>query len=77
MSEYTNRMTAAKMFPAYTKPKQYCQGVPARQFNASSWGDANRGCERIARVVIDGEHFCNLHADPRKRYGVNATRIYI
>ncbi len=63
--------------PKYTTPRQYCQGVPRRQYEAASWGEANRGCERIARVVIDGEHFCNLHADSAKRYGVNQTRKVI
>jgi hypothetical protein len=49
----------------------YCDAIPRRQFEAASWGDANRGCERLATQIVDGHAVCNIHADKDKRYGWN------
>ena len=59
--------------PRWAKP-DYCQGVPRRQIEATTWGGAHVPCQRKAVIWDDRDPagwFCRLHADPNKRYGVN------
>jgi hypothetical protein len=53
---------------------QYCQAIGRRQYEASSWGESQRGCERKGIIEVDGHWACKLHADPDKRYGWNWNR---
>ena len=56
-------------------PGAYCEARTRSAVEAGSWAGANDGCgNRAAVVAEDGGWYCRVHADERKRYGVNIQR---
>lgn len=55
-------------------PNPFCEAVTRRQFEASSWGASNVGCNNRGVTQVEGHWVCRIHEDEKKRYGWNTRR---